>query len=179
MPSIWIRTIHEGLLLACDGALSHRPHNRFDNKGTRVFGIGPKRCQIRRDSHLLGAKLCAQKNEIIPAIEAYKKALELEPENLDVLTNVGLLYLRTHSEDQAFSILGKALSYDPTHAPSILAAGSIIQANGDYDVALAKYRIAADKCDYNGPLCGIILECAFSAKANTSLQSVASKRRII
>uniref|UniRef100_A0A914RSS0 Tetratricopeptide repeat protein n=1 Tax=Parascaris equorum TaxID=6256 RepID=A0A914RSS0_PAREQ len=68
------------------------------------------------------AKLCAQQDEIIPAIEAYKKALELEPENLDVLTNVGLLYLRTHSEDQAFSILGKALSYDPTHAPSILAA---------------------------------------------------------
>lgn len=58
-----------------------------------------------------------------------------------MLTNVGLLYLRTHSEDQAFSILGKALSYDPTHAPSILAAGSIIQANGDYDVALAKYRL--------------------------------------
>uniref|UniRef100_A0A0M3IEF8 TPR_REGION domain-containing protein n=1 Tax=Ascaris lumbricoides TaxID=6252 RepID=A0A0M3IEF8_ASCLU len=107
------------------------------------------------------AKLCAQKNEIIPAIEAYKKALELEPENLDVLTNVGLLYLRTHSEDQAFSILGKALSYDPTHAPSILAAGSIIQANGDYDVALAKYRIAADKCDYNGPLWNNIGMCFF------------------
>uniref|UniRef100_A0A915CGU7 Bardet-Biedl syndrome 4 n=1 Tax=Parascaris univalens TaxID=6257 RepID=A0A915CGU7_PARUN len=107
------------------------------------------------------AKLCAQQDEIIPAIEAYKKALELEPENLDVLTNVGLLYLRTHSEDQAFSILGKALSYDPTHAPSILAAGAIIQANGDYDVALSKYRIAADKCDYNGPLWNNIGMCFF------------------
>lgn len=44
------------------------------------------------------------------------------------------------NDDQAFATLGKALSYDPSHSPSILTAGAIMQGMGDYDVALIKYR---------------------------------------
>ncbi|VDK59193.1 unnamed protein product [Anisakis simplex] len=142
-------------------ALYHTNHsNEMVTKAQECLLSSPnaaKSCEILT----FLAKLFVQKNEIIPAIEAYKKAIEIEPENLDILTNIGLLYLRTQSDDQSFSILGKALSYDPTHVPSILAAGSIIQANGDYDVALAKYRVAVDKCDYNGPLWNNIGMCFF------------------
>ncbi|VDN59437.1 unnamed protein product [Dracunculus medinensis] len=86
------------------------------------------------------AELCAQKNEINSAIEAYKKALELESEDLDALVSLSLLYLKVQNDDQAFATLGKALSYDPSHSPSILTAGAIMQGMGDYDVALIKYR---------------------------------------
>lgn len=40
---------------------------------------------------------------------------QLEPENLDVMFKMGMLYLRNNSEDPAFAMFGKALSYDSTH----------------------------------------------------------------
>lgn len=86
------------------------------------------------------AKICIQKNDLIPAIEASKRALDLEPENTDLIAELGLLYLKTNSDQKAFSYLGKALSYDPTHVPSILAASTVLQRNNDFDVALTKYR---------------------------------------
>ncbi|KAM3725504.1 Bardet-Biedl syndrome 4 protein [Dirofilaria immitis] len=107
------------------------------------------------------ARLCEQRNDIKLAIDAQKKALELEPENLEILTNMGLLYARWQNDDEAFDAFGKTLSYDPTHPQSILAAGSIIQENGEHDVALTKYRIAAEKCEYNGPLWNNIGMCFF------------------
>ena len=35
------------------------------------------------------------------------------------------------------------MTYDPCHVKAIMAAGSMMQTHGDYDVALNKYRIAA------------------------------------
>uniref|UniRef100_A0A8R1XV39 TPR_REGION domain-containing protein n=1 Tax=Onchocerca volvulus TaxID=6282 RepID=A0A8R1XV39_ONCVO len=107
------------------------------------------------------ARLCEQRNDIKLAIDAQKKALELEPENLEILTNLGLLYTRWQNDDQAFDAFGRALSCDPTHPQGILAAGSIIQKSGEHDVALTKYRIAAEKCEYNGPLWNNIGMCFF------------------
>uniref|UniRef100_A0AC34GTJ7 Bardet-Biedl syndrome 4 n=1 Tax=Panagrolaimus sp. ES5 TaxID=591445 RepID=A0AC34GTJ7_9BILA len=107
------------------------------------------------------AKLCVQKNELVPAMEAFKRALNLEPENLDLIAELGLLYLKTGSDQKAFSWLGKALTYDATHVPSILAAATVLQKNNDFDVALTKYRVAAEKCDYNGPLWNNIGMCFY------------------
>ncbi|VDK48383.1 unnamed protein product [Gongylonema pulchrum] len=90
--------------------------------------------------------------------------MQMDPENLEILTNMGLLYARIQNDTQAFSVLGKALSYDPTHPQNILAAGSIIQTHGEHDVALTKYRVAAEKCDYNGPLWNNIGMCFFGKR---------------
>jgi Bardet-Biedl syndrome 4 protein len=53
-------------------------------------------------------------------------------------------------EEKAFSCLGKALTYNPNHMPSIVAAASILQNNNDLDVALSKYRVAASNSEDNG-----------------------------
>ncbi|KAI6241553.1 Bardet-Biedl syndrome 4 protein [Aphelenchoides fujianensis] len=90
------------------------------------------------DMLLFIAKTCIQKGELIPAIEAYRVAQELEPENLEVISHLGLLYLKANNEEKAFSCLGKALTYDPNHLPSVLAAAAVLQMNGDFDVALTK-----------------------------------------
>ncbi|KAE9416089.1 hypothetical protein Angca_002318, partial [Angiostrongylus cantonensis] len=108
------------------------------------------------------AKLMAELGETTAAIQAYEQALQLEPENLDVMFRMGMLYLRNNNEDPAFSMLGKALSYDSTHQQSILAAGSIMQAHGDHEVALNKYRVAVNVCDYNGCLWNNIGVCLFA-----------------
>ena len=77
------------------------------------------------------------------AIEVYTEALDHSPDNPDILTTVGLLYLRLGQNYRAFDYLGSSLTQDPRNPKSILAAGSIIQDHNDMDVALVKYRIAA------------------------------------
>ena len=70
-------------------------------------------------------------------------AIEVSPENPELLTTIGLLYLKLGNNTKAFEFLGNSLTYDPKNAKTILAAGSIIQDNQDMDVALVKYRVAS------------------------------------
>ena len=66
------------------------------------------------------------------------EALEFSPENPELLTTVGLLYLRLGENYKAFDFLGNSLTHDPRNPKTILAAGSIIQDHSDMDVALVK-----------------------------------------
>ena len=74
------------------------------------------------------------------AVQVYLEALEFSPDNPEILTMVGLMYLRLGETFKAFDFLGNALTHNPRDAKTILAAGSIIQDNQDVDVALVKYR---------------------------------------
>ncbi|TMS36549.1 hypothetical protein L596_003689 [Steinernema carpocapsae] len=116
------------------------------------------------DLTTFAAKLSNQAGKIYPAIDYYKAVIAVEPENLDVHANLGLLYLRTDSEQQSFAMFGRALTYDNSHVPSILGAGYIIQKHGDFDVALSKYRVAAEACDYNAALWNNIGMCFYGKK---------------
>jgi len=95
------------------------------------------------------------------AIEVYLEALEFSPENPDILTTVGLLYLRLGQNYRAFDFLGNSLTHDPKNPKSILAAGSIIQDHNDMDVALIKYRIAAVSTPNSAQLWNNIGMCMF------------------
>ena len=59
--------------------------------------------------------------------QVYLEALEFSPENPELLTTVGLLYLRLGENYKAFDFLGNSLTHDPRNPKTILAAGSIIQ----------------------------------------------------
>ena len=61
------------------------------------------------------------------AIEVVKEALDFAPASPDLLTTLGLLYLRTGDSTQAFVHLGTALTHDPRNFKAILAAASILQ----------------------------------------------------
>ena len=62
---------------------------------------------------------------------------------------------------QAFDYLGRSLSHDPKNPRTILAAGSIMQDQGDMDVALMKYRIAATQIQDSPQLWNNIGMCFF------------------
>jgi cytochrome c-type biogenesis protein CcmH/NrfG len=57
------------------------------------------------------------------AIEAYGKALQLEPNNPDVLTDQGVMYRELGSFDKAIANFKKANTIDPKHLPSLLDLG--------------------------------------------------------
>ncbi|GET93301.1 hypothetical protein, conserved [Leishmania tarentolae] len=75
------------------------------------------------------------------ALQVYEEAVVLSPTNPDLLAMLGHLYLQQGNPGAAFDYLGRCLTIKPTHIEALVAASSIIQDNGDYDVALTKYRI--------------------------------------
>ena len=95
------------------------------------------------------------------ALAVYMDALESTPEAPDILTAIGLLYLKLGNNAKAFEFLGNSLTYDPKNAKTILAAGSIIQDNQDMDVALVKYRVAATQTPNSSQLWNNIGMCFF------------------
>uniref|UniRef100_A0A158R4W9 TPR_REGION domain-containing protein n=1 Tax=Syphacia muris TaxID=451379 RepID=A0A158R4W9_9BILA len=107
------------------------------------------------------AKLLKKTKDYRNAARAYEQVVKLEPDNVDALTNLGLLYYQEGNDNKAFEMFGRALSYDSSNGDAIIAAGSIIQSNGDFDVALAKYRVAMERCDYNSALWNNIGMCFY------------------
>jgi Bardet-Biedl syndrome 4 protein len=98
------------------------------------------------------------------AVQVYLEALEFSPENPEILTMIGLMYLRLGENYKAFDFLGNALTHNPRDAKTILAAGSIIQDNQDVDVALVKYRIAAQVAPRSPELWNNIGMCFFGKR---------------
>uniref|UniRef100_A0A668ALI7 BBSome complex member BBS4 n=1 Tax=Myripristis murdjan TaxID=586833 RepID=A0A668ALI7_9TELE len=65
---------------------------------------------------------------------------------------------------KAFEHLGNALTFDPNNYTAILAAGSMMQTHGDFDVAMNKYRVAACAVPESPPLWNNIGMCFFGKK---------------
>ena len=95
------------------------------------------------------------------ALDIYLEALEVCPENSELLTTIGLLYLKLQQNGRAFEMLGNSLTFDPKNPKTILAAGSIIQDNQDMDVALIKYRVAMTQSPNSCQLWNNIGMCLF------------------
>ncbi|XP_078608674.1 BBSome complex member BBS4-like [Branchiostoma floridae x Branchiostoma japonicum] len=110
------------------------------------------------------ARVYLLEHDVDMALDIYKRAVEFSPENPDLLTSLGLLYLQTGQFQRAFEHLGNALTYDPVHVKAIMAAGSMMQTHGDFDVALTKYRVAAASTPESAPLWNNIAMCFFGKK---------------
>ncbi|XP_075432144.1 BBSome complex member BBS4 isoform X2 [Ascaphus truei] len=98
------------------------------------------------------------------AIQTYVQAIQLSPENTELLSTLGLLYLQNGLYQKAFEYLGNALTYSPSNYKGILAAGCMMQSHGDYDVALSKYRVAAASVPESSPLWNNIGMCFYGKK---------------
>ncbi|XP_054989915.1 Bardet-Biedl syndrome 4 protein isoform X1 [Sorex araneus] len=115
-------------------------------------------------TYIMLGKIHLLEGDLNKAIEVYKKAVEFSPENTELLTTLGLLYLELGIYQKAFEHLGNALTYDPTNYKAILAAGSMMQTHADFDVALTKYRVVACAVPESPPLWNNIGMCFFGKK---------------
>ncbi|XP_040574584.1 BBSome complex member BBS4 [Lepeophtheirus salmonis] len=77
------------------------------------------------------------------AIQMLKESLEYFPENSELSTKLGLLYLQLGQSQMAFEQLGNALIFNPLNSDALLALGSITQSNMDWNTALSKYKVAS------------------------------------
>ncbi|XP_062062482.1 Bardet-Biedl syndrome 4 protein isoform X2 [Lepus europaeus] len=115
-------------------------------------------------TYMMLGKVHLLEGDLDQAIGIYRKAVEFSPENTELLTTLGLLYLQLGIYQKAFEYLGNALTYDPTNYKAILAAGSMMQTHGDFDVALTKYRVVACAVPESPPLWNNIGMCFFGKK---------------
>eukprot|EP00760_Papus_ankaliazontas_P025637 PhM_4_TR2829/c0_g1_i1/m.10480/K16531/BBS4; Bardet-Biedl syndrome 4 protein len=122
-------------------------------------------------------KLYTLQEKYQEAVDVYLEALDYSPENPELLTTVGLLYLRMGENFKAFDYLGNSMTHDPRNPKTILAAGSIIQDHSDMDVALTKYRIAAVQTPNSAQLWNNIGMCFFG-KQNTTAAVSCLKRAL-
>ena len=85
------------------------------------------------------------------AAEEYEKALELEPDNVDVMSNLGVTYYRLGQLDKAVKVYTRAIAIAPKDADirSNLAAAHVQQyepggATDQLDMALEQYHKAIE-----------------------------------
>lgn len=64
-------------------------------------------------THLELGKVYTLKDDLSRAIRVYQEALDAAPENPEILTTLGLLFLRQGDSSRAFQFLGNSLTYDP------------------------------------------------------------------
>ncbi|XP_016316625.1 Bardet-Biedl syndrome 4 protein-like [Sinocyclocheilus anshuiensis] len=116
-------------------------------------------------TYMMLGKIHLLQGDTETAIDVYKSAVEFSPENTELLTTLGLLYMqvsdvyRLSGEHLAISCLKRA-----NYLSAILAAGSMMQTHGDYDVAMNKYRVAAYSVPESPPLWNNIGMCFFGKK---------------
>ncbi|KAK3748672.1 hypothetical protein RRG08_000904 [Elysia crispata] len=121
---------------------------------------------IRRHevSYVMLGKIYLLERDANAAIDIYRNAVEYSPENPDLLTTLGLLYMQVNQYQKAFENLGNAMTFDPSHTKAIMAACSMMQSHADFDVAITKYRIAAANTPESPPLWNNIGMCFFGKK---------------
>ncbi|GFS06590.1 Bardet-Biedl syndrome 4 protein-like [Elysia marginata] len=115
-------------------------------------------------SYVMLGKIYLLERDVNAAIDIYRSAVEYSPENPDLLTTLGLLYMQVNQYQKAFENLGNAMTFDPSHTKAIMAAGSMMQSHTDFDVAITKYRIAAANTPESPPLWNNIGMCFFGKK---------------
>uniref|UniRef100_M3Z0E8 BBSome complex member BBS4 n=1 Tax=Mustela putorius furo TaxID=9669 RepID=M3Z0E8_MUSPF len=117
-------------------------------------------------TYIMLGKIHLLEGDLDKAIEIYKKAVEsvftLQSQRL--MFSLSCFFSKLGIYQKAFEHLGNALTYDPTNYKAILAAGSMMQTHGDFDVALTKYRVVACAVPESPPLWNNIGMCFFGKK---------------
>ncbi|XP_012258563.2 Bardet-Biedl syndrome 4 protein [Athalia rosae] len=110
------------------------------------------------------ARIYREENLESEAVRVYLSALSASPDNVDVAVELGLLYLKMGDTQRAFQQFGLALAQYPLRAEALLPMASVMQGHKEFDVALSKYKIAAQECPESVSLWNNIGMCFYGKK---------------
>ncbi|KAL1502259.1 hypothetical protein ABEB36_007425 [Hypothenemus hampei] len=96
----------------------------------------------QEESYLLLIKNMTLEKDFRSAIAVANAGVESCPESVKLLTEAGLLFLKTGQSQYAFERFSQALALDQTCSRALLGIGCITHRHEEYDVALSKYKIA-------------------------------------
>jgi Flp pilus assembly protein TadD len=82
--------------------------------------------------------------KVIEAIEAYTKALEINPDHPDIYSDRGVAHLHNMDKEKCFSDLNKAIELQPDYSYRYAAMAFAKNNFGDLDGAVADYQKAVE-----------------------------------
>jgi len=101
-----------------------------------VYTMGAERFSQKSHYHRSMAYLLSAKNENEPAIEAYQKALEIDPENVADLQAVGNLLIQADRNDEALEVYQNLTELEPDNAENQRLYAQLLRTTGDEDAVL-------------------------------------------
>jgi Bardet-Biedl syndrome 4 protein len=111
------------------------------------------------------------------AIEKYKEALLIVPDNAELFTAIGVVYLKVGHIDGALENFNTAINHDSSFNNALLGAASIYQDKYEFESALIKYKLASTS-NPNSPLVWNNLGLCFFAKQKYVAAVTCLKRAI-
>ncbi|XP_050093921.1 Bardet-Biedl syndrome 4 protein homolog [Anopheles aquasalis] len=97
-------------------------------------------CGKHVDSYKILAEIYIEEGDSLKAIEMIENCLQVTQDDVALLTQIGILYLKINEYQRAFEKLLDATAADSRHTNALLALGSILQSKNDIDGALNKYK---------------------------------------
>lgn len=91
---------------------------------------------------LAKATQALQQGDVDKALFFYVRALQFQPENVELLAQIGEIQMRRNNDDLARRAFLAALKYDPTHAHSLEGLGLIYIAEGMHEQAVVELKSA-------------------------------------
>jgi len=140
---------HDGVLLEPDG------QTVLDFSAASGCGIAPLEWRESSASRVLalqlalewferGCKLDTHCSTYGEAIEAYRSALEADPEFADAHCNLGSVYFNQDRRAAAKACFERALEIEPRHVEANLNLATLLEEEGRNEAALHHYKVALE-----------------------------------
>ncbi len=91
-----------------------------------------------------GCKLDSDRNTFAEAIEAYRRAIQCDPDCADAHCNLGSVYFNQDRLTSSRACFERALAIDPHHVEANLNLATLLEEEGRFQMALRHYKVALD-----------------------------------
>jgi predicted TPR repeat methyltransferase len=120
-----------------------------------------------------------QREDFDAAAQAYRQVLDVDPDHVDALHYLGVVYYQLNQANQALPLLEKAVSLAPADATCKSNLGLVLLAVGDTEKAIEWFRAALqlqpDFADAYNNLGNALMRCGRIDAAISAYQSALSK----
>ncbi len=97
----------------------------------------------KRDAHLYRAREFETQKNYSQALSSYKKALEVDNENFNILNNIAFIYLQLDLDEDAVIFSQMALNINENYTPALINLGIALAKTGNVHEAEEPFKRAA------------------------------------
>jgi len=135
---------HDGVLVEPDGqlVLEFTPSGAAPPVALCPPAASDSRRESAADWFEQGCKLDSNRETYAEAIEAYKRAIECDPDCADAHCNLGSVYFNQDRPASSRICFERALAIDPNHVEANLNLATLLEEEGRFQMALRHYKVA-------------------------------------